>query len=398
MTVPSNLICTVGTSLLFPNLRSLPEASQFASWLARQPDQDQVHLTADLVGELSAATKARDADEVAKRLSALPGSVRLAGAEINSITDLIAHQWCESAPNLFFFHSDTDDGKFVADVLASYYRHQRFAVHVEPIKHLQDQSPKDFRTKGLRNLAKTVSRIIRERSAPYCAINATGGYKAQIAIAVVMGQALRVPVYYKHERFSEIIAFPPLPVSLDQQLWMRWSGLFTTLSRQDEDMLPAEALEIEDWDERLETLVEREEIDGTAYMALSPTGQIFHESFIGRFASERDRMLPPPVPENAKTPPRLGEHDWANARRPVTAFMERVVAECPYVKTCRTHYWNPRLSRANVFRPWQGDIEGIYSNGTWTVKIVVETDARTPGQIDACVADLNARLEEWRIC
>ena len=82
-------------------------------------------------------------------------------------------------------------------------------VEAREIDDLQDADPKRFRTKGLRNLAKVVCGVIRDYGAANCAINATGGYKAQIAIAVLMGQALGVPVYYKHERFDEIIAFPP---------------------------------------------------------------------------------------------------------------------------------------------------------------------------------------------
>ena len=79
--------------------------------------------------------------------------------------------------------------------------------------------------------ARLVCAIIRERSAAACAINATGGYKAPIAVAVLLGQALGVPVYYKHELFSEIIAFPPLPVALDFEVWMRVSGTLFELER-----------------------------------------------------------------------------------------------------------------------------------------------------------------------
>jgi len=36
------------------------------------------------------------------------------------------------------------------------------------------------------------------------AINATGGYKAQIATTALIGIALDIAVYYKHERFNEM--------------------------------------------------------------------------------------------------------------------------------------------------------------------------------------------------
>ncbi len=386
----NTLICTVGTSLLRPNLLGLPDTSHYEDWLRRQPSADRPHLTRETVQALAAARIQRDELKIAEELARLPGTTRLCGAEINSITDLLTHGYCQERSTLLFCHSDTVEGRQVAEILRHYYELREYPVKLYGIEDLQDHDPKRFRTKGLRNLAKTVCRIIRERGAPYCAINATGGYKAQIAIGVLMGQALEVPVYYKHELFSEIIAFPPMPISLDHALWMRHSGLLAALDRQ--DVLREADLDLEDWDERLETLVERVSIDGDIYLEISPTGQIFHETFQGRFESDRDRFLPPPVPAARKAKPTLNDHGWGNAREPITAFMQRLIDECPYVRGCRTHYWHPNLSRATLFRLRGEDIEGVFSNGSWTVKIIVETSATTTGQREACIADLNHRI------
>ena len=46
-------------------------------------------------------------------------------------------------------------------------------------------------------------------------INATGGYKAQIALAVAFGQANETQVFYKHEHFDQIIRFVKIPFSFD---------------------------------------------------------------------------------------------------------------------------------------------------------------------------------------
>ncbi len=392
----NTLICTVGTSLFYPNLAQLPDAAGYEAWVAKQPATDRPHLTSERIQALVQAYQARDPAAMARALTALPGTARLCGAEINSIADLISHGYCASPSNLHFCASQTGDGQLIAEVLRHYYTLQGMPVQVETIADLQDEDPKRFRTKGLRNLAKTVCRIIRDYGASWCAINATGGYKAQIAIGVLMGQALGVPVYYKHERFSEIIAFPPLPISLDHQLWMEHGGLFAALNRHEvltHDQLADD--DAPDWDERLETLVEYVEIDGIRHLELSPTGQIFYETFAGQFASERDQFLPPVVPPARKQRPSLEAHNWNNAREPIKAFMQRLTDECGYVLGCRTHYWNPKLSRANLFRLWGDKVEGVFSNGSWTVKIVVETLATTSGQRAAVVADLNARLGEW---
>lgn len=394
----NNLICTIGTSLFRPNLLNLPTEQSYEVWLTnylKNNKNDGPHLQRELILELNNNFYHNNWRGIASCLLRLPGWIRLNGAEINSITDLIGRGYCQERSTLLFCHSDTEEGRQVAEILRHYYELQNYPVVLYGIPDLQDADPKRFRTKGLRNLAKVVCRIIRERGAPYCAINATGGYKAQIAIGVLMGQALEVPVYYKHELFSEIIAFPPMPISLDHALWMRHSGLLAALDRH--DVLREAELDIEDWDERLETLVERVPIDGDTYLEISPTGQIFHETFQGRFESDRDQFLPPSVPAAQKAKPTLNDHSWGSARGPIVVFMQRLIEECPYVQACRTHYWHPSLSRATLFRLKGEEIEGVFSNGSWTVKIIVETSATTAGQREACVAALNDRIGSWKL-
>jgi putative CRISPR-associated protein (TIGR02619 family) len=265
------VICTVGTSL-FSNLKAL-----------RLDDPDPTRAA------LARSFADRDWDGILAGLVALPRGERLCGAELGSLASLIAKGYAVANANLAFCHSDTPDGHAIGGILAGYYRQEGHPI-VSPrtIEDLQDADPRRFRTRGLRNLAKTVCRVIREYGPASCAINATGGYKAQIAIAVLMGQAIGVPVYYKHELFDEIIAFPPMPVALDFEAWMRLSGVLFALEK---DVQPADILDDEPDDaETLESLVDRTTVDGEDYLELSPTGQIFHETFRERFRSHRDQV------------------------------------------------------------------------------------------------------------
>ncbi len=194
----SILLCTVGTSL----------------------------LNANNFGGKQTVNGVPDWSAIATDLATAAPTDRACGAEVNSVASLIAHDYVPDNVGIYLFHSDTDAGRDIAAVLQTdFSRRGHTPVVAVPVPDLQDADPKRFRTKGLRNLAKAICGIVRERSAAACAINATGGYKAQIAIAVLLGQALGIPVYYMHERFSEIIPFPPLPVALDFQVWMRASGL-----------------------------------------------------------------------------------------------------------------------------------------------------------------------------
>jgi putative CRISPR-associated protein (TIGR02619 family) len=332
----------------------------------------------------------RDPAALARRLAALAPTDHLCGAEINSIASLLERGYVTADCGLYFFHSATDQGRAVAAVLTAYFNGRgHSSVSAVEVADLQDTDARRFRTQGLRHLARELCRVIGEHSAAACAIDATGGYKAQIAIAVLLGQALGVPVYYKHEHFSEIIAFPPLPVAFDFEVWMRASGLLFRLAREPR---PADEF-ADDWDERCESLVERVAIDGREFLELSPAGLIFHQTFRDRFKSGRDQVLPPAVPAGQKKAPILksNEGHMLTHRAEIERFLNGVTHEVPPVALCVTSYYNPDLPRPSGFHARGDGVEGVYSGGSWCVKFRVETSAQTEGQRNAVVAALN----EW---
>ncbi len=195
-----------------------------------------------------------------------------------------------------------------------------------------------------------------------------------------MGQAIGVPVYYKHELFDEIIAFPPMPVALDFEAWMRLSGVLFVLER---DAQPADILDDHPGDvETLESLVDRIDIDGQDYIELSPTGQIFHETFRERFRAHRDRMLPPPVPAAEKKTPHFEDSGTMDKIRGLKAFVQAVIDEVPQVAQCATFYSNPDLPRPSKFWVGSDGIVGQYGDGKGLVKFRVETreDERRDGR------------------
>jgi putative CRISPR-associated protein (TIGR02619 family) len=374
------LLCTLGTSLFRPNLERLRREAQEGTlredWLP-----------------LSEAYARGDWSAVALALTRIPASERVCGAEINSVASMIQRGHSPPDCGLLLFHSATQDGHAVSLILEQYYKAQGHSpVERIEVPDLQDEDAKRFRTHGLRNLVRKLCGTIRERSASACAINATGGYKAQIAVAVLVGQALGVPVYYKHEMFSEIIAFPPLPVSFDYEIWMQASGMLFDLDGSRE--LTPSRLYADDWDEKYESLIERVEIDGQEYLELSPTGQIFHETFRERFRSSSDQILPPPALE--KRPPRLEQSGWPGQHPEVRRFMEQVTDQVPQVAHCATTYYNPDLSERTRFRLRGENVEGIISDGRYCVKFNVETTAQTVGQRAAVAAKLNQWLLDQR--
>jgi putative CRISPR-associated protein (TIGR02619 family) len=370
------VICTVGTSLFRPNLAGLR---------ADDPEPNRQAL--------ARAYAAGDWEAVAAGLGTHGPTDRLCGAEINSLASLAAKGYAAADANLVFCHSDTADGQAIGRILEVYFRRAgHSSVQARTITDLQDRDPRLFRTRGLRNLAREVCKVIRDYGAASCAINATGGYKAQIAVAVLMGQALGVPVYYKHELFDEIISFPPMPVALDFEAWMRLSGLLLVLQA---GLQPADLVEdYPDDAETLESLVDRETVDGVDYLELSPTGQIFHETFRERFRTTRDQVLPPPVPTGQKKPPHFEDSGHMHAVRGLKAFLEAVTAGVPQVVRCSTFWSHPDLPRPARFWVGADGVEGQFSDGKALVKFRVETSATTRGQMAAVAARLNEWLQE----
>ena len=377
---PKTLLCTVGTSLFIPNLAGL--AARLDGPDPLPPD--------DPLSPIAAAYATGDDPAVAHLLLTLPPDTRTCGAEANSVASLIREGHVDPDVNVVLVHSETAHGERIAGVLAAYFRGRGHAeVLVEGVPGLQDADPDLFRTRGLRNLAKVLCKHVRDRTPAACAVNATGGYKAQIAVAVMLGQALGLPVYYMHERFARIVAFPPLPVAFDFEAWMRASPILYELDGRSADLVPRNRI-AEDWTDLAGSLVEVISIDGKEYVELSATGQIFHETFRERFRSNRDQLLPPPA--LAKRPPKIRDHGPTNRLyAELTRFLVDTTAAVPAVIGCETTYCNPDLPDVVRFRTKGETIEGVYSDGSETVKFEVKSTATTGGQRAAVVAALN----EW---
>ncbi len=113
-------------------------------------------------------------------------------------------------------------------------------------------------------------------------VNATGGYKAQIAFALALGQAMKFPVYYRFEAFSKIIKMPPLPVSLDWELYLENAELLEALEYEgemrEEQLNEYGYAHFAQLPTEIKSFLERIKVDRTYYLALSPMGQVFLES------------------------------------------------------------------------------------------------------------------------
>lgn len=328
------VIVTTGASLYISNLSRLSRGD-----LRSPPD----NATALVEAFNNAAWS-----EVARELEAIGDpTAKICGAEINAIEELRRKGRFEIG-RLVFLVSDTEIGQATGAILKSYFRRRRDlefskdSIQVETILDLQDRNPEKFRTHGLRNLVRVIGELIGRYGRERIVLEATGGYKAQIAFAVVIGQALKIPVYYKFEGFQDtIIDFPPLPVSLNFDLLAENADLLFDLER-DELLTSAEIGEIHG---EMRALVQEVAVDApesqTLY-ALSPIGQIYLWSFRARH---------PKAPQPVEPSRRLGvkfstsQHHYPDGFK---EFARKVYDETPWITRVHDIEFLSRQARKRI--------------------------------------------------
>ncbi|HHW78296.1 MAG TPA: putative CRISPR-associated protein [Xanthomonadaceae bacterium] len=309
----NTLICTVGTSLFDPNLRQLSTETKNApeNWQAIRQAFDSGHWK-----------------KLAQELLSVDPTQRLCGAEINTVQEAKGKSWL-SLENIIFLVSDTPNGRNTGEVLQHYFRNRSDlklrTVEYQAVDQLQDERPKDFKVHGLRNLVRCIGDYIqRFGGSDYIAIDATGGYKAQIAIAVIVGQALNIPVLYKHERFSEIIDFPPLPITFDDQILARNADLLTDFERGK----AFSSTELGAIDEKLRVLLVEVPVNGESVYELGPIGQIYLTGF--RLRNPKPINL---VPSDNRKPPTFRDDHYPVGFK---EFVEKVWREFPWIVTANS--------------------------------------------------------------
>lgn len=331
---------------------------------------------------------------LALKLADMAPDKRMLGAEINSIASIGGKGLLHQLLAVHFLVSDTDDGRFLGELLKQYFSLTRNPHHFEKVQYsviegLTDQSATRFRTEGLRNLVREIAAIVRRAGSNTMLINATGGYKAQISLAGLIGQVLNIPVCYLFERFSEVITLPPQPVSLDMSFWLDHAALFHALSQDRGEENPSAK------DERFASLVDEIEADDERLIGLSPIGQLFHEGFRYRFREQKENLLPPDA-DLAPSEKIVKYEDQNAAKHPGLSNWLGKILEVPYVKRIYSHYYHPGLPHPNIFRPSsKGDhakVEGIYSDGNATTKFDVITTASSQNECNAVLADLLDRF------
>lgn len=336
----NTLICTVGTSL-FNNLKRAE-------------------------GEIHQAFSQQNWKQVALLLNQLENIDRACGAEINSIARICQKNLLSHYLKLVFLVSDTEDGKHTGQLLKLYHENHKNPIQFETVEvkvltGLRDDNIKAFRQEGLKNLVREISTQVQHSSPEYIAINATGGYKAQISFAGMIGQALGIPVYYLFERFSEVIELPPQPIALDLGFWIDHYVVFEQLEA--EETLVKSKLAHDFNSTYFNTLIDEEIIEQIPVISLSATGMLFHARSRLQFRKKQTAILNL-IPEDQTLP----ENKQISLREDhgkdkLIAFSQKLV-QSPYItKVINSLPFNPHQNNPIRRTYPDGKIEFVL---TWT--------------------------------
>lgn len=213
-----------------------------------------------------------------------------AAAESNALSRLAG-----KGDELVFLHSDTPEGMLCSEALTTYFQGQGFEARSVRIAGLSYQE-RGFVQHGLRNFIRLLAGELKaaQRQGRSALINATGGFKAEIAYATAVGLVFHTPVCYIHEMFNDIVTLPATPISWDYSLFAWHSDFF--------DWIDAEARSTPEVRQRLLALPEQVALlledanDGYSY--LSPLGEAYLEAFRGRL--EEGQIVPVWLSERAK--------------------------------------------------------------------------------------------------
>jgi putative CRISPR-associated protein (TIGR02619 family) len=353
------LLNTVGTSILNHWKDDYPELS----------DENRRRLTA--------------------RLAGLPSNDRRLGAELNSIHSIAAQEEITAGDRVYFLVSDTREGRFVGRllngvVLAWGYR----TAEPEVVKSLQSDDSKAFE-QGLRNLVRIIARLYRSHrnEGEEVLLNATGGYKAQISFAGLIGQVFGVSVFYQFEDFKQAIKLPPLPVSFDLNDWLAYRHVFDAL----EGGVGGELLRVND--SRLKELPDKLRVlldPSQGFVTLNALGELYHQGFRDRFAAAKALLLPRNTgisPESKK----IQHEDQNRGKHPgLQEYLERI-RQKPYVTRVQTVRYLPEKPAQARFRADPGSpgrLKGTFWDGTVAVEFLVYLSEEDARKAQAAVADL----------
>jgi putative CRISPR-associated protein (TIGR02619 family) len=216
-------------------------------------------------------------------------------AETNALSRLLV-----AGDRAEMLHSDTSEGELCARLVAKYIQQQGYEASLYPVRGLAYHA-EGFVQYGLCNFVQLLTqRIVAAQASGFeVLINATGGFKAEIAYATAVGLVFKVPVCYIHEKFGDIVTLPVTPFGWDASIFALYQDFFDWIEvapraggqvRSRVAALPNEV-----------AMLLEEAVDGST--VLSPLGNAYLAAF--RWQNQGNEQIPVLFSKKAR-------RDWAS--------------------------------------------------------------------------------------
>ncbi|MEB3358521.1 MAG: putative CRISPR-associated protein [Synechococcales bacterium] len=352
------IITTVGTSLLTNRNDDRPWAGwRFGSSLPEEADISQWLIDAD-----------------PRRIS----------AEIHTwyrlgVLDTAAQRKATQAADdqIVLVHSQTPDGKFCAERLQGYAKQHHLPAQVIQVNELNYAKDAKTFNRGLSRLVRVLAETIRaHRPSSDVIIAATGGFKAEIAIANLVGTLLGVPVCYIYEQFEQLITIEPIPIALEPD-WLR-DGVGKALLHElvSQDCLPYPRVDSYlKADGRLELLIETTDDDNDA-------NKLASLNMLGELAAQLLETPPVDWPEPCDRPPDSKNNLQTTAHHRPKGWQEVVNRLCRSQFVRQVRYDGTAGNQQGFFpaKDSPHDFHVVIADDTAVLGLRVETTAETAAQ------------------
>ena len=299
--------------------------------------------------------------------------VEVATAETNSLLKIT-----QSDAEVVLLHTTTPDGERCAKEVYRYLQAESWSgVRLRPLPLEQNEA--QFERHGLRELVNILVDEIgkAQRQQREVTINATGGFKAEIAYTTMVGMVFQVPVKYIYQGFQQPITFPALPISWNIDLVLEYESFFEWLDTEPQKQFAVDqrlkAIPEPDRDRVMQLLLPAD-LKGDVF--LSPAGEILWKR-VGQQRELADLLEEPPasaVPAADKISSSLDEekHHYPKG---TLAFAQKL-AELDPVEEIIGGFFEPTTMRRVKKVDDEGSIRVLWADNEKATNITIRTTAR----------------------
>ncbi|MEH1943468.1 MAG: putative CRISPR-associated protein [Nostoc sp.] len=297
-----------------------------------------------------------------------------ASAETNSLLKI-----AEKDDEIVLLYTTTIEGERCAKIVQQYLQNQNWKF-IRLVQLPLEQNEAQFERHGLRELVNILVDEITKATnqGREVIINATGGFKAEIAYTTMVGMIFQVPVKYIYQDFSQPINFPVLPITWNIDFLLEYEPFFKWITSDYRTQLELE--------QRLKAIPDRERILGMLlppdvdnYIFLSPAGEILWRRVIQQQQAAEIVAEPSvseiPISEKISSSVKSVKHHYPQG---TLKFAENL-AQLAFVESViGGHFENTTMRRIKSVND-DGSIRLLWADNQKAVNITVQTTAR--GQV-----------------